>query len=144
MSNEFVTVKREVLEQVIEKAEAATKHFNIERIGESTYKDTNTRRELHEAVNKLRAALEQPGVEPAGWLLGGEFYEVQQCRLFSKNPGEVIQGQIPLYTGPQPAQQPEADKLLRQALEALIDCRDNHKIAYINEIVDISKYLGEA
>lgn len=60
-----VLIDQEAVEQVIEKAEAAIKHFNIERIGESTYKDTNTRCELHEAVNKLRAALEQPGVEPA-------------------------------------------------------------------------------
>lgn len=57
-----VTVSRELLRQVIEKAEATTRHFNIERLGESTYKDTNTRCELHEAVNKLRVALEQPAV----------------------------------------------------------------------------------
>lgn len=59
-----VTVSRELLRQVIEKAEATTRHFNIERLGESTYKDTNTRCELHEAVNKLRVALEQPSVVP--------------------------------------------------------------------------------
>lgn len=59
-----VIVSRELLRQVIEKAEATTRHFNIERLGESTYKDTNTRCELHEAVNKLRVALEQPAVEP--------------------------------------------------------------------------------
>lgn len=55
------------------------------------------------AIEALQAALEQPQVvEPVAWLLNGNFYEVQQCRLFSKNPGEVVPGQVPLYTSPQP------------------------------------------
>ena len=38
--------------------------------------------------------------EPVAWMLGDKFYKVKQCRLFSKNPGEEIPGQIPLYTIP--------------------------------------------
>lgn len=67
-----VLIDQEAVEQVIEKVEATIRHFNIERIGESTYKDASTRCELHEAVNKLRAALEQPGVHRLIYPGGGK------------------------------------------------------------------------
>ena len=185
MSNEFVTVKREVLEQVIEKAEAATKHFNIERIGESTYKDTNTRCELHEAVNKLRAALDQPGVEPQQLKspcarqceaqafkieirqltrLVADYMEIIAKQRVAMKEAHRVLGTLDVsitsrtlgarcglaeamelgISAPQPAQQPEADKLLRQALEAMEVQGSEWVILEQNALSAIRKYLGEA
>ena len=52
--------------------------------------------------------------EPVAWMLNGEPYVAQQCRLFSKNPGEVIPGQEPLYS------EAQVKELLAQADSMLI------------------------
>ena len=49
-----------------------------------------------------------------------------------------------LEAAPQPAQQPEADKLLRQALEAMEVQGSEWVILERNAIAAIRKYLGEA
>ena len=41
-----------------------------------------------------------PSNKPFGWVLDDKFYKVKQCRFFSKNPGEEIPNQIPVYTSP--------------------------------------------
>lgn len=115
-----VTVSRELLRQVIEKAEATTRHFNIERLGESTYKDTNTRCELHEAVNKLRVALEQPAVETADFdQIATERYKVVEAHesLFHRWAVVAGNGKQQLYVG----REVECQNMARKFAGAFLD-----------------------
>ena len=73
----------------------------------------------NKAITALRTALEQPEPEPVAWMLGDKFYKVKQCRFFSKNPGEKIPGQIPLYAAP-PQRRPLTDEEI-QKMRHLID-----------------------
>lgn len=174
MSNEFVTVKREVLEQAVD-------WFQCYK--DNSMSRNNSEQLADEASTALRAALEQPGVEPVAWQkriytteLGWSSWEEirdphsqkwgkpfgytnldyweDEVRYsyapFMVHPGSVQMRAV--YTAPQPAHQPDTDKLLRQALEAfeafdgcgdVVTWKKQWGLCH-GAITAIRKYLGEA
>lgn len=116
MSNEFVTVRRKSLEQEIEA--------------------------LSEAATALSAALKQPEQSPVAkviWPFASALPSIEWLVKSSEISSEML-----LFSEPKPAQQPEADKLLRQALEAMEVQGSEWVIMEQNAIAAIRKYFGEA
>lgn len=72
---------------------------------------------MEREIEAEREACEKK-LEPVAWMLGDKFYKVKQCRFFSKNPGEEIPGQIPLYAAP-PQHKPEQKPVAHCTLEQL-------------------------
>lgn len=104
-----ITVDRAVIEQALKALEW---EFGLNPVGKKTHETiialrtalgqqymTNAAGEL-EPVTVVQTGVGIKKQEPVAWMLGDKFYKVKQCRFFSKNPGEEIPGQIPLYTAP--------------------------------------------
>lgn len=128
MSNEFVTVKREELEQVLGYCE-------VEPNNEKAFA----------AYYALRAALEQPvagSSEMVDALIAWASDLERGMQVFI--PASSLRKIASALSAPKPAQQPEADKLLRQALEAMEVQGSEWVILERNAIAAIRKYLGEA
>ena len=132
MSNEFVTVKRADLEQALEALGEIAQNSEDKWQVDAAIK----------AASPIRAALEQdPALlqEPVYYRspTGSGHYAYSRFSAALDHPE-------PLYTAPQPAQQPEAEKLLRQALEAMEVQGSEWVILERNAIAAIRKYFGEA
>lgn len=94
--SEFVTVKREVLQQALD----------------ALWQTATPKGE--EAITALRAALEQPGVEPVYYRspTGSGHYKYSRFSAALDHPE-------PLYTAPQPAQQAFSDDMVLAACRAV-------------------------
>ena len=115
MTEKFVTLPREVVEQVLKAAEAFHSHYK-----RNIFSGCVPSEELYfsAAMASLRAALEQPHVEqePVAWALshsrGLEFsstYPMQKSKQAAEQMARQHMGAVtvsPLYTHPQPNLKP--------------------------------------
>ena len=85
--------------------------------------------------------------EPVAWMLNGEPYAAQQCRFFGKTFGEVIPGQVPLFSEPQ-VQEAIAHQTaaIQQALDHLTNLQPKLANGLLSDrqLLVIDAYVDEA